>query len=276
MENNEKKKQHRKISVIMGIYNCEDTLAEAVDCILAQTYTNWELILCDDGSIDRTLAVAQEWHRRLPEKIKLLQNDYNRGLNYTLNRCLKEASGTYIARMDADDRCSPNRFETEVAVLETEPDIAIVSTDMEHFDEVGSWGRQSHPEYPQSRDFLYGTPFCHAPCLVRKEAYTAVKGYSEEKHFLRVEDYHLWLKMYKAGFRGKNIHQILYQMRDDRNAYSRRKFEYRVNEARVKAMAVKELRLPAVGYIYALRPILVGLLPAKVYDLLHKQHLDCK
>ncbi len=258
----------------MGIYNCESTLEEAIDSILHQTYSNWELILCDDGSIDHTYAVAQDFQKRFPDRMKLLRNKSNRGLNYTLNRCLEASDGAYIARMDADDRCAPVRFEIEAKVLDTEPDIAIVSTDMEHFDEEGTWGRQSHPEYPQPGDFIHGTPFCHAPCLVRREAYEAVQGYSEEECFLRVEDYHLWLKMYKAGFRGKNIHQVLYQMRDDRNAYSRRKFKYRINESRVKAMAVRDLHLPASGYLYAVRPILVGLIPGWLYDHLHKKRLD--
>ena len=63
-------------------------------------------------------------------------------------------------------------------------------------------------------------------------------------------------------------------MRDDRNAYSRRKFKYRINEAYVKAIAVKELKLPVTGYVYALRPILVGFLPPKIYDILHKRKLN--
>lgn len=255
----------------MGIYNCQDTLSEAVQCIFKQTYSNWELILCDDGSQDGTYALAENLAKIYPEKIKILKNDKNYGLNYTLNRCLSVASGKYIARMDGDDRCFPDRFAQEIAVLEAEPEIAIVSTDMDFFDASGVWGKVTHPEYPQPNDFLHGSPFCHAPCMVRKEAYQAVDGYTEDEKLLRVEDYHLWLKMYKAGFRGKNIHKVLYQMRDDRNAYNRRKFKYRLNEAYVRALAVTELRLPISGYIYALRPILVGLLPKGVYDKLHKK-----
>lgn len=266
----------KKVSVIMGMYNCEATLAEAITCILEQTYENWELVLCDDGSTDNTYTVAKSFADSHSDKIILLKNERNYGLNHTLNHCLEAASGEYIARMDADDRCSPERFWIEVEALEADSNIAIVSTDMEHFDEYGTWGRQSHPEYPVPNDFVHGTPFCHAPCMVRKEAYLAVNGYSEESCYLRVEDYHLWVKMYAAGFRGRNIHQILYQMRDDRNAYSRRKFVYRLNEARVKVLAVKKLKLPASGYIYAIRPILVGLLPVKVYDMLHKRNLKRK
>lgn len=257
----------------MGIYNCAETLEEAVECIVNQTYTNWELILCDDGSLDETYSVAQRLLEKYPKQMILLQNERNCGLNHTLNRCLEAATGDYIARMDADDRCSPERFAMEAAVLDANPDIAIVSTDMEHFDEEGTWGLQRHPDAPVPRDFVHSTPFNHAPCMVRREAYEAVKGYSEDKRFLRVEDYHLWIKMYRAGFRGRNIHEVLYQMRDDRNAYSRRKFVHRLNEARVKALVVQEFNLPVYNYVYVLRPVLVGLLPSGIYDLLHKRKL---
>ncbi len=266
-------KQSPKISVIMGIYNCEATLSEAIDCILQQTETDWELILCEDGSSDGTYAVAKRYQEQYPDKIVLLKNEKNQGLNATLNRCLKAARGTFIARMDGDDRCAPERFAVELRELEEHPELAIVSTNMDFFDESGVWGQVEHPEYPDKRDFVHGSPFCHAPCLVRKSAYDLVQGYSEGKLLLRVEDYHLWLKMYAAGLKGKNIHQSLYQMRDDRNAYSRRKFRYRVNEAYVRGLAVIRLKLPIWNLVYALRPIIVGLLPNVIYDRLHKQKL---
>ena len=197
----------------------------------------------------------------------------NRGLNYTLNECLKQARGKYIARMDGDDRCDKERFSIEIDVLEKESEIAIVSTDMEFFDESGVWGKISHPEYPMPEDFVRESPFCHAPCMVKREAYMKVKGYSVSEKLLRVEDYHLWIKMYKCGYRGKNIHKCLYQMRDDRNAYSRRSLKNRLNEYYVKRLAVRTFRLKKWNYLLALRPIVVGLLPDFVYDKLHKRRL---
>lgn len=266
-------KQKPLISVIMGIYNCANTLPDAIDAILSQTVTDWELILCDDGSVDATFQVAEAYRDKYPNKIRLLRNERNCGLNDTLNLCLKVAAGKYIARMDGDDLCTPDRFEEELAVLESEPDISIVSSDMACFDEAGVWGCVHHKEYPEARDFLKGSPFCHAPCMVRREAYEAVNGYSVEEKLVRVEDYHLWIKMYAAGFRGKNIARPLYQMRDDQNASQRRKFQYRLNEAYVICLAVKLLKLPKLSYIYAFRPILVGLLPKRLYGVLHKKHL---
>ena len=266
----------KKVSIIMGIYNCEDTLKDAVDSLVAQTYQNWELIMCDDASKDNTYAIAQQFQMDYPDKIILLKNSKNMGLNYTLNRCLSVATGEYIARMDGDDTCSPNRFETEIEALNKESGIAIVSSDMEYFDDTGVWGIISHVEYPDKPDFIYGSPFCHAACMVRKEAYDAVNGYSVENRLLRVEDYHLWIKMYSKGFRGKNIHQALYQMRDDRNAYKRRKFRYRINEAYVKFLAVKMLNLPKWNLIYVLKPIAIGILPNNIYDFLHRYKLNKK
>lgn len=262
-----------KISVIMGIYNCSKTLPEAIKSILNQTVTDWELIMCDDGSKDSTYSIAEKYRDIYPSKIVLLKNEYNKGLNYTLNTCLQIAKGQYIARMDGDDICSPERFEKELRVFERHPEMAIVSTAMECFDESGVWGCITHPRYVGYKDFLYGTPFCHASCMIRKDAIISVGGYSESKWLLRVEDYHLWVKMYVAGFKGMNIDKPLYQMRDDRNAYQRRKFRYRLNEAYVIILAIKELRLPIYGFIYALKPIIVGLLPNGLYDLLHKRNL---
>ncbi|MDY2613681.1 MAG: glycosyltransferase [Lachnospiraceae bacterium] len=262
-----------KVSIIMGIYNCAKTLPEAIDSILNQTFLDWELILCDDGSVDDTFLVAEQYRNQYSGKIKLLRNQENCGLNYTLNRCLKVAQGEYIARMDGDDISLPTRLEKEVRFLDSYSEYAIVSTDMQYFDEKEVWGRISHPEYPVKSDLVHESPFCHAPCLVRREAYEAVNGYTVDEHLLRVEDYHLWVKMYAAGFKGKNIHEPLYQMRDDKNAYNRRKFKFRLNEAYVKLLAVKELKLPVWMAIYSLRPIITGLMPRFLYNLLHKKRL---
>ena len=80
---------------------------------------------------------------------------------------------------------------------------------------------------PRPDSFVRGTPFCHAPCMVRREAYTAVSGYSVSDKRLRVEDWDLWVRMYAKGYKGYVYGEPLYKMRDDRNAFARRKFKYR-------------------------------------------------
>lgn len=260
------------ISVIMGVYNCAPTLQEALDSLYAQSYQDFEIIICDDGSTDDTYSIAEK-NARQNNCIKLLRNEKNYGLNKTLNKCLAVAEGELIARMDGDDTCSPERFAKEVEILNSYPEYAIVSTKMSMYDENGIWGETSQLITPQPKDFLYRTQFAHAASMVRKGAFDAVGGYSVEKRLLRVEDYHLWVKMYAKGYRGYNIQEPLYQMRDDRNATSRKKFKYRLNEFFVKKEVIRLFGLPFYNYIYCLRPLLVGCMPNFIFDYIHKTKL---
>lgn len=260
-----------KISIIMGIYNCAKTLPEAIDSILVQTCTAWKLIMCDDGSKDDTYAVADAYREKYPDKIVLIQNEENKGLNYTLNHCLQYADTEFIARMDGDDISLPTRLEKELSFLEEHPEYAIVSTPMVYFDEEGDFRTGTGDGEPSLKKMVTGTPFCHAPCMVRKEAYDAVQGYADRKDRLRVEDWDLWIRMYEKGYKGYTLNEALYKMRDDRNAKSRRKFKYRINEMKVGASAVKKLKLPFWHYFRTIRPILVGLLPGPLYRFMHKR-----
>ena len=264
------------ISVLMGVLNCENTLDESLESIADQTETRWECILCDDGSTDRTAEVIRSWQQRFPDKIIFLQNEKNTGLAPALNRCLAAARGEFIARMDGDDRCSPDRFEKELAYLKDHPDLTVVSTDMQCFDRDGVWGLRAYPTIPEPRDLVHGVPFCHAACMMRRDVLADADGYSEADEYARVEDYELWVRIYARGYRGGNIHEPLYQMRDDRNAASRRKWKYRINEARVRLLAVKTLHLPFWMSLYAVYPLIMGLIPRSLATALHRLRLGGK
>lgn len=260
----------KKISVIMGIYNCADTLEEAVDSIQKQTYDNWELILCDDGSTDSTYAVAQKLAEQDP-RIILLKNECNLGLNKTLNACLAKATGDYIARMDGDDLSVPERFERLAAFLDAHPEYGFVSSWMTLFDEQGDFGTIRTKETIDKFDLARGSVFCHAPVMIRQEAYRAVNGYSEEKYTMRVEDVDLWFRLYAAGYKGYNMQEPLYKMRDGRDAIRRRKFVYRVNSTRTRLAGYRRLHIPLRYYPKAFRPVLIGLLPTPIYKVLHRR-----
>ena len=265
-----------RVSVIMGLYNCADTLCEAIESIIAQTFEGWELILCDDGSTDKTYEIALGYAKVYSDNIVLLKNSENKGLNYTLNRCLKYAKGQYIARMDGDDVSLPERLEKEVEFLDTHPEYAIVSTPMIYFDSKGEWGRGKAIEIPQLKDFVFHAPFhCHAPCMIRREAFEAVKGYTVDKRLLRYEDCNLWYKLYAAGFRGYNLQQPLYKMRDDREAYKRRTPKTRLRAVYVQYVGFKMIGIPLRYYPYLivefLKSVVIILLPEKIYVSLHKK-----
>ena len=109
-----------RISVLMGIYNCATTLPEAIDSLYAQTYKDFKLILCDDGSTDNTYEVAKKYADKY-DNIVLLRNEKNMKLAYTLNHCLEYADTEYVARMDGDDISIPERFEKQIKFLDTHP-----------------------------------------------------------------------------------------------------------------------------------------------------------
>lgn len=259
-----------RISVIMGIYNCAPTLAEALDSLLAQTYQHFKVIMCDDGSKDNTTEVAQSYADRHPDKFILIRNERNMGLNYTLNHCLEYADTEYVARMDGDDISLPQRFEREISFLDEHPDIAIVSTPMIYFDENGDFRQDTGGYEVTKKHFRYGSPFCHAPCMVRTGAYRDVGGYTVSKSLLGVEDYHLWFKMYAKGYKGYNLKEPLYKMRDDRNAASRRTFIRYFRVARLMSKGFRMLKLPFWTQVYTLRPIITAIMPTPLYNLVHK------
>lgn len=258
-----------RVSVIIGIYNCASTLVEALDSLYSQTYQDFKIILCEDGSIDNTYQVAKDYASK-HDNIILIKNEKNMGLNYTLNHCLEYADTEYIARMDGDDISLPTRFEEEVKFLDSHPEYAIVTTPMIYFDENGIFREGKGGREPKLTDFPKASPFCHAPCMVRKEAYDAVEGYTVAEKLLREEDYHLWIKMYAKGFRGYTLKDPLYMMRDDRNAARRRTFKVRKNEAYVKHLAVKMLHLPWYYHVHCLKPLILGLMPTSLYRLIYK------
>lgn len=260
-----------RVSIIMGIYNCAATLPAAIDSLLAQTYQEWKLIMCDDGSTDNTYEIAENYQSRYPEKIILIRNEKNKGLNYTLNHCLQYADTEFVARMDGDDLSLPTRLEKETRFLDENTQYAIVSTPMVYFDDNGDFRVGTDNGEPNAEKMVVSTPFCHAPCMVRREAYEAVEGYAVRNDRLRVEDWDLWIRMYEKGYKGFVLSEPLYKMRDDRNAYARRKFKYRINEMRVGASAVKKLKLSKWNYLRTIRPIIVGLLPAPIYRYLHQK-----
>lgn len=257
------------ISVIMGIYNCADTLNDAVECIINQTYDNWELIMCDDCSTDNTYDVALELAEN-DKRIIVMRNEKNLTLAPTLNKCAKVAKGKYLARMDGDDVCSLDRFEKELFVLEKNPKYALVSCQMNLFDKDGIYRIITHFEEPTPRELVKCSQFCHAGCMIRKSVFDSVGGYNESSNYKRVEDYDLWTRIYKEGCIGFNIQEPLYSMRDDRNAIMRRTFENRINEVRIKRNIIKWFKIPFYCRIYVIIPLIKAIMPKFIYKIAHK------
>lgn len=257
----------------MGVYNCEEYVEESIYSIIHQSYPNWELIVCDDGSTDRTLVVLREIAKK-EKRIRVIHNKCNRGLNYTLNHCLDYADGEFVARQDGDDISLPDRFEKQIEFLRKHVEYEIVSCPMVYFDDNGDWGKGSVIEYPKPEDIVSGTPICHAPVMMYKKCLDTVHGYTVDRRMLRVEDVNLWIKLYAAGYRCCNIKKPLYKMRNDNNALSRRKYRYRINSTFVRLQGCSLLHLSPVYYVKAFKPMVYGLIPAKMRFFVRKRRFS--
>lgn len=257
------------VSVLMGIYNCADTLEEAVKCIINQTYKNWELIMCDDCSSDDTYKKACEIAEK-DSRIIVIKNEKNLTLAPTLNNCLAVANGEYCARMDGDDVCDYTRFEKEVEFLNKHPEYAVVSSNMKLYDENGIYGEIKYPEYPQKEHFAHFSPICHAGSMSRTSVLRKLNGYSTDKSVERIEDYDLWIRLYKAGYKAYGIQEPLYSMREGRNAIMRKKFRFRITEFNLRKQAYKEFRLSKKYRLIILKPLIAGLTPSFIYSIIHR------
>ena len=262
-----------KFSIVVPVYNVEKYIRKCLESILRQSYDNFEVIIVDDGSTDETYRIAKSYEKKYPNKFLVLKNEKNMGLNYTLNKCIEYAKGDYLARQDGDDITLPNIFEKQVKFLDENPDIEFVSSTMIFFDETGDWGISHLAERPTKMDFISGSPFSHAATMIRKNVMKEVGCYSVNDSLLRVEDYHLWFKLYMIGSKGYNFQEPLYKMRDNHDAFKRRTWKNRLNEMNLKKWGFKQLDIPRRYYFYVYRPIIVGLLPKPVYMFLHKKKL---
>ena len=220
---------NNKISIIMGIYNCSGTLSEAIDSIVNQTYEDWELIMCDDCSTDTTYVIAESYKLKYPDKIKLIKNNRNMKLAYSLNHCLEYATGKYVARMDGDDISLPNRFEKQILYLKTHPDIQLVGTAMQQFnDKDGNIKIIYKPEHTDKWTLHTQIPFHHATIMTYKSVYERLGGYTVAERTNRGQDYDLWFRFFAQGFIGDNIQESLYLVREDLNAIKRRTLKMRL------------------------------------------------
>ncbi len=253
-----------KVSVIMGVYNCksEKMLRESVESIVKQSYTDWEFIICNDGSSEHT-GVMLNHIKQMDDRIKIISYRENRGLNYALNECLKIANGEYIARQDDDDRSDLRRLEKQVAFLDDNKEYALVGTIADVYDDQGVWGEYIVEEKPEKKSFFWNSPFMHPTIMVRAEAYKKCNGYRVAKETRRCEDYDLFMRMYACGFKGYNIQEKLYLYRllnDPKKKY--RPMKYRIDEAKVRFKGYKEMKiLKGKAFAYVLKPIVIGLIP---------------
>ncbi len=201
------------VSVVMPVYNARRYVAHAIRSVRAQTFPDWELLIFDDGSTDGTREILGEYAAR-DTRIRLFLNEHM-GYVTWLNEGLRQARGTFWARMDADDVALPLRFEKQVAYLRQHPECVVVGADAMQVDAAG-WpmGRLrvplTHEEIEASLLQGLGEVLCHPLAMFRRDALRAVGGYRKECEL--AEDVDVYLRLAEVG-RLANLSDVLLRYR---------------------------------------------------------------
>ncbi len=199
-----------KVTVLLPVYNGEQFLRETIESIVSQSFRDFELLIIDDGSIDRSSEIIQAFQ---DDRIRVLKNEKRLKLSGALNRGLDAARGIYIARMDADDIALPNRLQEEVCFLDNHPDIGLCGSAIEVFGESVTTHIERYPAgTEQIRCYaLFDCPFCHPSVMMRKTLL--------DRHHLRydgsyypTEDYELWSRAVML-FPTANLETVLLRYR---------------------------------------------------------------
>jgi len=185
------------VTVLLPVYNQAQYIGACIESLLAQTYTNFELLIINDGSTDGTVRVCQSFQ---DERIRLITNKENKGIIYTLNRGLKVAQAPLIARMDADDLATPDRLAHQHSYMEKHPEIGGVASWIIKIDAAGNKLKDASallnddPTYVTWR-LMYDNPIAHTTMMFPTELVREIGGYS--KKALHTEDYELWSRIHR-------------------------------------------------------------------------------
>lgn len=261
-----------RVSVIMPAYNGAATIAESIESVLAQTYTDWELIICDDCSTDNTYEIASVYTKRHPN-IKLLRNEKNLGPGAARNHCIRHACGEYLAIMDCDDLSDPKRFEKQVVFLDAHPEYALVSVWAVMFDKDGVWRTLRYPLTPSKNKVAFISQFLYGGTLLKRSVVDEVGGYREGRDYAVGEDHDLFVRIYAAGHVGYNIPEVLLHYRFDRNCNYKITFKKRIMMWKNSRNCVRMLGLP---FWYRIRPykhLFSAFIPRPILKLLRGIHI---
>jgi len=210
------------ISVLMPVYNAERYVAEAVESILNQTLGDFEFLIIDDGSTDRSLKILQRYAVE-DSRIKLISRP-NTGYVVALNELLALARGEFIARMDADDVALPQRFAQQVALLRREPAVVCVGGAQDKIDEAGRvlihHQDPLHDAEIQRMALCGKVPINHPSATIRREAVLRVGGYDES--LCPSEDLDLWLRLGEIG-KLANLPETVLKYRQHTNSVSEKR-----------------------------------------------------
>jgi glycosyltransferase involved in cell wall biosynthesis len=198
--------------VLLSVHNGERFLREAIDCILAQTFRDFELVIVDDASSDATPAILGEYEKT-DARVRVIRSAENLRLAAALNHGLEHCRAELIARADADDVSLPHRLQMQWEYMRDHPQVGLISSHYQRMDENGRDGMVAELPTDSARMkfmLLWMTPICHGSAMYRKSVVLGVGGY--DKSFWTAQDYELWSRV-APGTELGNVPQVLLRYR---------------------------------------------------------------
>lgn len=245
-----------RVSVVMSEYNTKrEYLCTAIESILNQTFKDFEFIIVDDCGENNLDEIMKKYNDK---RIKIVKNDKNRGLVYSLNHGIKEAKGEYIVRMDTDDIANKKRIEKLYGYIKSHPEYAVVSSRVAEFSgnqKLGILGKEGEKS---KKDIMHGNILIHPSVIMRKDAIEKVGYY---KDYTRAEDFVLWCDLLLAGYRLYTMNDILLKYRVNPEDYNKRKLKYRKGEIKARLEYYPKLGANFKDYLYIVKSIISGIMP---------------
>jgi len=179
------------VTVLMSVYNGEPYLREAVESVLGQVFSDFEFLIIDDASTDRTVEIVESYR---DPRIRLYHNERNLGLTVSLNKGIELARGRYIARMDGDDISLPERLSRQFEFMESHPSVGVCGTWAKTIDPAGNiTGELSALTGASLKNLCWRpSPFLHPTVMVRADL---MKSYGYNPEYRQAQDYELWLRL---------------------------------------------------------------------------------
>lgn len=251
------------VSVVMAVKDGERYVEKAVRSVLGQTLRNFELIVVDDGSSDMTPEILD---RFADARMRVITQP-NHGLAESLNKGVRVARSSLIARMDADDIAEPERLERQVSFMMERPEVGLLGTAALIIDEKGTQVRQWTPPLDDAvirRELIRANQFAHPSVMFRKDVFEAVGGYADMPY---AQDYDLWLRM--AGCcKLANLPEPLVRRRETEGQFGTGRETEQVRWAvKARVGALKRGDYPPVAARHLLKPGIAAAMPGKVREL---------
>ncbi len=272
-------KKRASIAVLMSVYKNESPkyLELALHSVWDnQTLLPEQIILVQDGDVPKELSdVIDQWKTKLGEVLVYSKNEYNLGLTKSLIKGIQFVKTKYIARMDSDDICLPERFERQFNFLEQNHDIAVLGSNAQEIDENGSYTNvRIYPSEPSviPNYICRATPLQHSAVMMRTSLFT--EGLlSYNPRYRMTQDLALWFDVLAAGYKIANLNEVLFLFRITKDTFKRRNISKAFLEFEIYMKGIFRIKTFTWRYIFPISRLILRLMPRGIIRIVYKSRL---